>query len=151
MWFPTSTKLKELRTPSQILEFTLLPEELSLGVEGQGCVWPAQHCSFDLTSTLHLSCTVTRPRDRNCWLRWRHQSCRLCCPKVRVEQHAMWIESGSSCMVRTLLCPFPLWLDLCALLHCSLSLLLVQIERTCVCKCAFFPAVCRYSACVYDF
>lgn len=87
MWFPTNIKLKELRTPSQILEFTLLPEGRSLGVEGQGCVWPAQHCSFDLTSTLHLSCKVTSPRDRNCWLRWRHQSRRVCCPKVRVEQH----------------------------------------------------------------
>lgn len=87
MWFLTSIKLKELRTPSQILEFTLPRKARSLGVEGQGCVWPAQRCSFDMTSTLHLSCKVTRQRDRNCWLRWCQQSCHVCCPKVRVEQH----------------------------------------------------------------
>lgn len=73
--------------------------------------------------------------------------CSMCCLKVSVEQHSYVDRECPILRGKDFAMSFPPWLDLHALPHKLLSLLLVEIERTCPYNCVF-SAVCRCCLCV---
>lgn len=134
------TGLKELRrNPPYHRVFTVFPEARSpapvVGMVG----WPAQHRSFDSSSSFILE--VQRPCDRNQRLRCCHQTCCTCCLKARDEQHSSVDRERSILRGKSFATSFPPWLDLHSLPDKLLLLLLVGIERTSLYNCVFLQSV----------